>query len=42
MWPGDGRLRRNVSSTPSELGERIVSELARWRKVVNEAKLRVE
>jgi len=31
-----------VSSTPAELGERIVSELARWRKVVNEANLRVE
>jgi tripartite-type tricarboxylate transporter receptor subunit TctC len=31
-----------VTSTPSELGERIVSELARWRKVVKESNLRVE
>lgn len=31
-----------VSSTPSELGERIASELARWRKVVKESKLRIE
>ena len=31
-----------ASSTPSEFSERIVSEVARWRKVVTEANLRVE
>jgi tripartite-type tricarboxylate transporter receptor subunit TctC len=31
-----------VSSTPAELGERIASELDRWRKVVRASHLRVE
>lgn len=31
-----------VSSTPAALGERIASELDRWRKVVKESNLRVE
>jgi tripartite-type tricarboxylate transporter receptor subunit TctC len=31
-----------VSSTPSQFGERIASELVRWRKVVQEGRLRVE
>jgi tripartite-type tricarboxylate transporter receptor subunit TctC len=30
------------SSTPAELGERIATELARWRKLVNDARLRIE
>jgi tripartite-type tricarboxylate transporter receptor subunit TctC len=31
-----------VTSTPAQFSERIVSEVARWRKVVKEANLRVE
>ena len=31
-----------VTSTPTQFSERIVSEVARWRKVVKEANLRVE
>jgi tripartite-type tricarboxylate transporter receptor subunit TctC len=31
-----------VTSTPAQFSERVVSEVARWRKVVKEANLRVE
>ena len=31
-----------VTSTPSQFSGRIASEVARWRKVVKEANLRVE
>jgi tripartite-type tricarboxylate transporter receptor subunit TctC len=32
----------SVTSTPAQFSERIVSQVARWRKVVKEANLRVE
>ena len=32
----------SVGGTPEEFGERLVREVARWRKVVKEAKVRVE
>ena len=31
-----------VASTPAEFGERIVSEAARWAKVINDAKIKIE
>jgi len=31
-----------VASTPAEFGERIVSEAAKWAKVINDAKIKIE